>query len=303
MRYYLGIDGGGTKTKIIIINEDEHILYENVAGPSSVDTVDTDTTIANITLAIEPYMKENNAFFTSVFAGLGGIVKDKQKERVSERLRALPFFSTETKVVVENDMFNALYSGAIFDEGMVLIVGTGMVAFGKDHTGKQVKCGGWGHKEGDLGSGFHLGIAAVRYMIRAYDGRLPLDDFAKQIAHEVGLNETTDIIDVMDRLYFDRTKVASLAPIVREYANINHPYALQIINEATDELVLAVQGVVNQLQLKKQELVIVGSLGNIDGALKTMLHKKLLHLFPNLTILVPQIDPALAAALMAKRLA
>ena len=70
----------------------------------------------------------------------------------------------------------------------------------------------------------------------------------------------------MDELYLNRTKVASLAPIVTKYANLNHPYALKIVEAATDELALSVKAVYHHLKLETATLVVVGSLGNVEGS-------------------------------------
>lgn len=302
MKYYLGIDGGGTKTKIIIIDETKEILYEKVGGPSSVDTVTTDVTFNNIKDLIVPFLKTNpNLYFNGLFVGLGGIVFEKQKSDLIKLFKTLPGINHNTNIIVENDMYNALYSGLLFDEGIGLIVGTGMVAFGKKGN-KTHKCAGWGFKEGELGSGYALGKHAISYMIRCFDNRLDKDDFAKEIASKLNLLKKEDIITIMDEIYLNRTLIASLAPIVVKYANKNHNYALKIVNLQTDEIKLAVRGVYNSLNLKKPTIVIVGGLGNSKGIFKDMLHQKLKEIDPEINIIKPIVDPALAGALYIKDL-
>jgi N-acetylglucosamine kinase-like BadF-type ATPase len=196
-------------------------------------------------------------------------------------------------------MHNALYSSDHFDSGMTLICGTGMVAFGlKD--GLTHKCGGWGFKEGEQGSGYHLGREAIRYCVRAYDGRYQLDDFAKEVANVIGLKKTSDIINIMEEYDGKRTKTASLAPLVTKHANLGNEYAKRICNKATDELALAIQGVYNTLEFDSVTLVIVGSLGNSKGYFGDTLIEKIKKISNNINITSPIIDPALAAAKAAK---
>lgn len=301
MKYFLGIDGGGTKTKIIIINEHNEQIFENTTGPSSVDTVDENITFLNISTAVKPFIDQNDIVFSGVFAGLGGIVFEEQKQMLKSMLLKIKGINSSTKIEVQNDMFNALYSGLLFDEGLALICGTGTVAFGKTKDGKTAKCSGWGFKEGELGSGFHLGFEAIRYAIRCLDGRYKKDDFASEIFEYIDLHKTEEIIPLLDQLYLDRTKVASIAPIVSKYANKLHPYATKIIELATDELVLSVRGVLNKLDFKNKKLVIVGSLGNIDGAFKSMLYKKIMALDHQIEIISPIVDPAFSAALYIRK--
>lgn len=300
MTYFLGIDGGGTKTKVIIINEHEEIMFENTSGPSSIDTVDIEQTSTSLYEAISPFFLENkDMYIDAVFAGIGGIVFEKDFEQVESLIRQLPFINKNARVRARNDMENALYSGDCFNEGITIICGTGVVAFGKDAT-KSHKSSGWGYKEGDLGSGYHLGVEAIRYTIRAFDGRYPKDEFAKEVAKAIHMKEATDIIQISDRYYNDRTLTASLAPIVTTYANLDHPYAKRIIDVATDEVALAFKAVYDRLSLNHKTCVIVGSLGNAPGYYKTSLHRKIKSIDADINIISPIFDPAYAAAKKAK---
>lgn len=301
MDLYLGIDGGGTKTKVSLIDIREKLIYENTSGPSSVDTVSLEETIDAIKQAIKPYFDKNpSQRITNCFAGLSGIELPTDSLDVERGLRDLPYFKKDASIIVKHDMENALYSGACFEEGIALISGTSMVAFGKD-IHRSHKAGGWGYQEGALGSGFHLGTEAIRYAIRAYDGRYEKDAFANEIARSIGLNEATDIFHVMEDFYDDRTRVASLAPIVTMFANQDNAYAKKIIDLATDECALAVKAVYNYISMKNKTCVIVGSLGNSRGYFKEQLQLKIKAIDPYINIISPILDPSFAAALMAKK--
>ncbi|BCR36179.1 N-acetylglucosamine kinase [Mariniplasma anaerobium] len=301
MNLYLGIDGGGTKTKVTIIDKREQLIYENTSGPSSTDSVSLDETITAINEAIKPYFDKNpKRKIDGCFAGLSGIVFPTDSLDVERGLRDLPYFKEDALIIVKNDMENSLYSGACFEEGIALISGTGMVAFGKD-IHKSHKAGGWGYKEGELGSGFHLGTEAIRYAIRAYDGRYEKDAFANEIAKSIGLNQPSDIVYVMNDFYDDRTRVASLAPIVTMFANQDNQHAKKIIDLATDECALAVKAVYNYISMKNKTCVIVGSLGNSRGYFKEQLQLKIKAIDPYINIINPILDPSFAAAMMAKK--
>ena len=300
--FYLGIDGGGTKTKSIVIDENNHIVYEGISGPSSVDTVSFETSYSNIEQSLVDFFKVfPTATFESAFIGLGGIVFEKQKETLKAFLKNLAGIVSKTHLYIENDMFNALFSSGSFDKGMSLICGTGMVAFGINEQGRTHKAAGWGYKEGEIGSGYSLGFSAIQYMIRAYDGRYKKDAFAKEIASQVNLKKATDIIYLLEEFHNNRTKVASLAPLVTKYANLNHPYALKIIDTATDEIALAVQAVFHELAFEHEvSLVIIGSLGLAPGVFHDKLIKKIKAISSFIHIKKAIYDPALGAALYAK---
>jgi N-acetylglucosamine kinase-like BadF-type ATPase len=300
MEYFLGIDGGGTKTKIIIINNKEEIIFENISGPSSIDTVDEKTTYKNIEQAIKPFISQYpNLIFKGVFVGLGGIVFDKDCKLVESLISQLPSVNDKTFIRARNDMYNALYSAGNFDYGIALICGTGMVAFGKNNQHTH-KAGGWSYLEGELGSAYHLGREAIRHCIRAYDYRLDMTDFAKDIAKVIGLNKATDIIEITNTYHDERTKTARLAPIVTKHANQNNIYAKEICDKAISEIALAVKAVYKTLGFEKTHLVIIGSLGHAQGYFSDTLHKAINQVSQNINIMNPIMDPALAAAKAAK---
>ena len=302
MKYYAGIDGGGTKTKVVIIDENENLVFENTSGPSSIDTVDNNTTLASFNQALEPFFKKNrNVSFQAVFIGVGGIVSEQDCKQVEIFSRHIIGVSEHTLMRARNDMENALYSGLLFDEGIALICGTGMVAFGKNKEGSTHKAGGWGYREGDLGSSYDLGMRSLRHVIKAFDGRDTMSAFSKAIAKVIGMNNTEDFFHIINDKYLDRTWIASLAPLVTAYSLKNDINAKHIVDHATDELALAVYAVAHKLGIKDSSLVIIGSLGHAKGY-QELLHTKIYNLLPNIHIIHPKVDPAYAAALMAKRL-
>lgn len=299
MSLYLGIDGGGTKTKVNIIDENKKLIFENITGPSSIDTVSHDETYSSILDALNPYIKKvATLHFDSVFIGLGGIVSEDDELLVKDILLKIPGIDNKTKIMAKNDMENALYSGLTFDYGITLICGTGMVAFGKNKH-MQHKCGGWGYKEGELGSSFHLGTEAIQYAVRAFDSRLKSTDFTDMLLTTLNIKHKEDIITSINSLYDQRTLIAGLAPIVTKYANLGDTYAKEICDHATDECALAIHGVYKYLGLKEATITIVGSLGNAPGYFRNQLQEKIRLISKDLIIQSPIVDPCYAAALKA----
>ena len=299
MKYYLGIDGGGTKTKVCIIDENEKMIGISEAGPSSIDTVTNEISYQNF---LNPINNINpNIKFENVFAGVGGIVTKHDEDIVERIIKTLPSCQEATVVKAKNDMFNALYSGLLFNEGMALIVGTGSVAFGINHNSYH-KCGGWGYKEGDAGSAYDLGKKSLLILVRTIDERIKPSAFTEDLKKMIHINSIFDIVPVINQLWEDRTRVASFAKIVTKHANLNDAYAKQIVDEATDELRLAVNGVYQKLKISNKTIVIVGSLGNAKGYFQDQLHQKIKSIDSDIKIIAPIVDPALGAAIMAKRM-
>jgi N-acetylglucosamine kinase-like BadF-type ATPase len=297
---YLGIDGGGTKTKLVLMDKKENIIAEALGGPSSIDTVTTDVTGESITTAWNTICNEIGYVpkIDSVFAGLGGIVHDYHSENIKSLIYHLDGITTSTLITVKNDMYNALASSLKFSNTIALIVGTGMVAFGIDKSGKTYKSGGWGYKEGDSGSAYDLGFQAIRKMIRAYDNRLENTDFTQAIYQVLELKSVNNFVDTLEEWSGNRTRIASLAPIVTKFANQGDIHAVSIVEQATDELASAVKAVYEKLSLTETTCVVIGSLGNADGVFKDLLHSKIVSL-GSIKPIAPKVDPAVAAAILA----
>jgi N-acetylglucosamine kinase-like BadF-type ATPase len=303
-RYYLGIDGGGTKTRVCIINDKKETIHLETTGPSSIDTVSEATTILAIKEVLTSFHNTYHFFpkFKSVFAGLGGIIDESDSQRIQELLYQLPGVDKDTLIYVKNDIENALACGGIEDEGVVLICGTGSVCFGRDKYGQTHKTGGWGYREGDSGSAYDLGRNALKLAVRSLDGRIESDEFTEEVCKTVEMHESKDILAVMNNYVPNRTKTAELAPLVTKYANLDSDYAYMLVDKATDELQLLVETVFKKLEMSKKQIVIVGSLGNADGVFKSLLHNKIKKINSNIEIISPKTDPAIAAALMATKI-
>ncbi len=303
MAFFLGVDGGTSKTEITIINTHKDIIFECITGPTALSSVDLLAIKTTIRIALKPFLDANqNIRFDAAFIGLDGLNFLPEAIEIERMMHTLSFITDETKLYIRHRMENALYTGLCFEEGIVLIASKQMTAFGKDLF-RTHRCGGWGYKEGELGSSYALGLDAIRYAIRCYDGRYEVDEFATAIGKAIGLYEATDIIQVMTDFYSKHNKIASLAPIVTLYANHLNPYAMRMIDLATDELALAVKGVYHHLKLKNKTLVISGGLGNSSGYFRDQLEYKILAIDPDFRIIKPLLKPSMAAALMARRLA
>ncbi|MBE0701332.1 MAG: hypothetical protein IH571_06575 [Acholeplasmataceae bacterium] len=200
-RYFLGIDGGGTKTKVSIIDEKQTNLYMGIGGPSSIDTVNAKQTLQSIRDALADVTEKLGFFpmFSAVYVGLGGIVTETDCHITEKLLRDLPGVTKETKITARNDMENALASGLCFKEGITLIAGTGMVAYGKDKQGNFQKCGGWGYKEGDAGSAYFLGYEALKAAVYATDGRLPATKFTDEVCEVTDMKNMYYIVSVVEK--------------------------------------------------------------------------------------------------------
>lgn len=298
---YIGIDGGGTKTKTMLMNDNGQIIAVYESGPSSIRTVPFEESISNMTKGIDEVLKKSDASITALFAGLGDVTGDEDGELVRNALvEKNPNLAT-VHITVKNDVYNA-HAGALEgEEGIAIIIGTGSVAFGVDHTKKAHRAGGYSYKEGDLGSAYGLGSQALSLLGKVYDNRIkgsPLTDF---LFHHFNIKSFPDMVALYDHYHTRRTDVAALAPFITEYATKNDEVALHIIDIATDELMLMVKAVDQSLNFKQKQLGIIGSLGQADTLHRKMFIDKLKAYDANYQIFNAKKDPAYGACLLAKQ--
>lgn len=299
--YYLGIDGGGTKTKAILTDHLGNIIGEGLSGPSSIRTVDNNTSKSNILESIEKAIGELEITITCVFAGLGDIESDEDKSIVKTIIKESEYITDSTKIQVESDVFNALYGGlGDLEEGLSVIIGTGSVAFGiKGNTTNRV--GGYSFKEGDPGSSFYLGRLCLWHVSKVLDGRRKVTPFGEELLNLLDITTRVSYVDILDDYYLDRTKTAQLAKLVTKFSEQNDQYALLILQEGIEGIVEIIDTCSNNLSLQEKNVAVIGSLGNYPVYFDK-LQDKLYTLDKAYKVFKRILDPSLGAVIGAMKL-
>ena len=294
MNYYLGIDGGGTKTKAIVIDENNKIIFTGLSEASALDSVGLDKSLKAINNALKGLDKKIK--FKSVFIGLGGIQSDDDGLLYINHKLKIKGVDKNTAFYAKNDSYNALASSLVFDEGIALISGTGMNCFGVDKDGNYHFAGGLGYREGDLGSAYSLGFLGMKSLARAIDGRIEYTPYHKELAEKMNIKDSVDIKNFFVKAVNMRTEIAQLALITSKHALDGNIYAKEISELAASELVLCVKAVLSRINLTTKNLTIIGGLGSNPSYFRDCLIQGLKKLDKDLNILDAVVDPAEGAA-------
>ena len=172
-KYFLGFDGGGTKTECVLADSDGRIIANSRGGPSN--PVRAGYTRAWFSLseaadAVLKHEKINSRDIRGICAGLGGAGRSGVARRVKTFFeRGYP----NAQVQVTTDLELALEAAFGASEGMILLIGTGSAAFGRDASGKTARAGGRGPWFSDEGSAFDIGRRAVEAVALAEEHRGP----------------------------------------------------------------------------------------------------------------------------------
>jgi glucosamine kinase len=202
-------------------------------------------------------------------------------------------------VVVVNDALIALEAGAPGAAGVVVIAGTGSIAYGRDSRGRAARAGGWGYVLGDEGSGYWLGRQALRAVLRASDGRGPATPLtARVLAHY----EVSRPQDLVREIYYGRFKpstVAACASLVEEVANEGDTWAQALIDTGAQELSLAARAVCDRLSLPDGPVILAGGIFRAVPRLRVgMIHALTTHR-PGIVVRPLTQEPAAGAVSLA----
>ncbi len=245
-RYVIGIDAGGTKTVGLLADEDGQITTKARGGGANL--------VVHGELAVEKVLYqiiedlEAPGPVSAICLGMAGVDRPEEKELMHGVLRRL---GMRQAVHIVPDALVALVAGAPAGVGIVVVAGTGSIAYGVDPAGETARSGGWGYLLGDEGSAFWLGHAAIRQGVRAADGRGPATTLFDRISQKLDL----DVPDGLVKWFYDqelsRHRVADLASVVEEAANEGDDAASALLDQAAQHLARAGRSVARQLEFEE----------------------------------------------------
>lgn len=254
MRYVIGIDAGGTKTVGLLADETGTVVRDARGGGANLRVhgeLGVEKVVYQVIDALDP-----PAPVAAVCLGIAGADRPEEKELLQGVLRRL---GLRQRVRIENDARIALVAGAPEGHGIVVVAGTGSIAYGVDPAGQSARSGGWGSLLGDEGSAFWLGHAAVRHGIRAADGRGPETTLYRRICEKIGVEVPADLVGWFYDQDLPRNRVAELAGLVEEAAAEGDEAAEGLLDQAAWHLASAARAVARQLSFSaRYPLVLAG---------------------------------------------
>ena len=254
MEYVIGVDAGGTKTVAFLAEPLGEAGYQLVgkgaAGAANMAQHREETVGQVICAAIESAFASADMAPQPVSAACLAVAG---AGRAPERLRLLRWAS-EAKIAehvqVVHDAEPVLYSANPEGVGVALIAGTGSLAYGRDASGRDARCGGWGPLLGDEGSGYAIAVAGLRAAVRAADGRGPRTRLLAAFLEHLDCPAVSDLIAAIYDPSVTRTTIASLARIVLREAEDGDSVADAIAEASASDLAQMVGQVTRQLALE-----------------------------------------------------
>jgi glucosamine kinase len=309
--YYLGIDGGGSKTACAVGDEDI-VLASSTAGPSNITRVGEERareSIHQVIRAACDTAKVNPNKIERACIGAAGAAHAEVARSLSQSASEL----LNGEVAVVGDMAIALEAAFSAGPGVVVIAGTGSIAYGRNSCGETTRAGGWGFAIGDEGSAHWIGRKAVSKLLRAADEQSS-DESGSEGLTQVGLKSgplfselkavwNVDSLEQLARIANSNPDFSVLFPAVLAAADSGDKLALGILESAAVELSRIANIVISRWSANSPDvpLAMVGGVFRHSKTVRQCFFDRVCAAYPNATLNPDVVEPVYGALQIARR--
>lgn len=307
-RLFIGVDGGGTKTRAVLVSADGICLGNALTGASNPNSVGAERALENLREALLGTAESAgvDSRFYAGFFGISGVNDMGAARYLREKIAAFDGISLNS-FSVENDTRSLCAATFGMESGIVLIAGTGSKCYGRTSDGREWETGGYDFHVSDEASAFDLARRALTAAVRAADGRGVPTLLQEMLFRELKIAEPGQI---SQRLHQDSLKnpgtpmskdeIAALAHFVGEAYASGDVVAGEILDAATGDLVKMVTTVIEKLEIPAE----TARLGITGGVILNepcggIFRKKMTLAVPGIEIVVPQLPPVAGSAIRA----
>ncbi len=299
MKYFLGIDAGGTKTEAIILNQYGEVVGIGRSGPGNYEGIGLEEAKRNWLLAINRARKNlGDIVFEHACFGLAGADFPEDFLMLEKEVKSL---NVAKEFLVENDAPIALRAGSKEFWGVIIVMGTGNNGYGRAKDGRWYRYFGEGYIFGDWGGASSVVQDILFHAFRSYDGRGDKTILEEKVLKFFGVK---DYVELAKKLYYDPSeygKALGLAPILFEALREGDNVARNIVEKIVNETVISAYNLMTKLDLLKDEppLVLAGSLYKGVEWLPEYIQSKMRMYVERCKVVLLKIPPAVGAALIA----
>lgn len=296
--HVLGIDAGGTKTVALLADADGKIVAEGRAGAANLQTEGELEVEKILHTVIDRATNGRSITLSAVCLGMAGVDRPDDAIVIRDIMRRLGFRSN---ALIVNDALIALVAGAGPSPGVVVVGGTGSIAYGVSPRGVAARAGGWGPTLGDEGSGYWIGRRALVAVMREVDGRGPRTDLTPLVLRHFSLPRPESLVAEIYHQLQGRRAIASLGTVVDRARLEGDPVATDIMTQAADELALATASVITRLDMRGEQfpILLAGGMLKESEWLAAQVRQRLAEVAPRSTVSPLTEEPAIGAVRLA----
>jgi glucosamine kinase len=298
--FFLGVDGGQTSTTAVIGDSEGKLAGWASSGPCN-----------HVGAA------EGRAKFLRVMreclsraAEMAGLDAEKPRFRAAclgmsggpeDKTALLHELIDARRVIVTHDARIALAGATGGAPGVIVIAGTGSIAYGENAAGEMGRAGGWGYIFGDEGGGFDIVRQALRAALREQEGWGPRTALTPALLEAAGASDANETLHRFYTVEWPRDRVAALAVVVGQIAEAGDPVAAEILNGSAQHLAM-LAGTVRRQLWREGDRVRVSWAGGVFGS-EVLLERfrMLVQVDPSVSAAEPEHGPAAGALLIARK--
>lgn len=297
--FYIGIDGGGTKTKFTLINEENKIIFTTEKGTCHYNQIGFGGTEKVLSEGLKDIINSTNLNIKDIngvclgLAGYGEVKSDAEKlEVVVKKI----FDGVPYKLL--NDVQIAHAAALALEDGVAIISGTGSIGYSVNNT-KTRRVGGWGYSIGDEGSAYWIGKKIIEEFSKQADGRKEKSKIYDILKEELQLEDGYQLINyIYNYIKSDRGEIAKLAQICTKAASQGDKVAISILDEAGKELAILINTLAEDFT--KDKKVKASYVGGVFKCGDLIINPIKRYLDSNIEFLDPKYTPDVGACILAK---
>ena len=297
--YYLGIDGGGTKTQFTIINENIEVIESIKKGTSHFKQIGLNRVEKVLRDGLDEILCKSNIKLEQIdavgigIAGYGNIKKDREEIR-----KVIEKVFKSLKYILKNDVEIALNGALNGEDGIVIVSGTGSIALSKINN-QYKRCGGFGYTIGDEGSAYWIGKKIIEIFSKEVDGRLEKTYIYEIIKNNLKLSNDYDFIKYINEdIKSDRLEIAKFSKVCFEAAKLGDENAINIFNLAAKELSELINLLIKDFNYNN---VKVSYIGGVFKSEKFILDPLIKFLDKRCELISPKYTADIGAAILAMK--
>ncbi|MBU5227341.1 acyl-CoA reductase [Clostridium senegalense] len=299
--YFLGIDGGGSKTKAVLCDEYGKIKYTMYKGSLNYYQIGKDGIKTVLHQLVEEILCNiNDIKKDDIVVGLG-MPSYKEVVNVTKIIDQIvkEEFHFVKKFIVENDGIISINGSLIGKKGIHIVSGTGSIGISLNEEGVITRVGGWGPEFGDEGSAYWIGKKTLEIFSKQCDGRYEKTLLYYLIKKYFNLNNNFDIIKYFSNDLIDKRKeIAKISKLCFEAATRGDVLCKNVFTKASLELSNIVKALIKNF--KGDEEIFLSYSGGVFKSKNLILTPLMNSLcYENITLVKPILPPELGACLMA----
>src|SRR5687767_2309442 len=298
----VGVDGGGTGTRAVIMDEKQRVLGQGESGPSNPLRVGIAKAVSNVREAIDRACAEaavHRDDISNATVGLAGVRRKDIHQCTLEKLNECLKEIRSIELLPDGEI--ALYGATDGEPGLVVIAGTGSICCGRNRGGKKTCAGGWGPIVGDEGGASWIARKALQAVAHGADGRGPATAMTNAALKYFRVENADDLSTAIYSPAMTNDRLAGFAREVVRAARAGDAVAVEILGDAGKELAAAAIAVIKKLRMEKDEFR-VACVGGVYGAgdlLLSAMQQQIKTVAKRAYLAQPLFPPVMAAARIA----